>query len=73
MIYMIYGSLFYLIYCSIFYPRMIYHYNPYEAYYKLGEFLYIKDNFSDEKMRMMNFFYRPVSKQKHFINPLLVL
>lgn len=44
MIYLIYGSLLYLVYCFIFYPRLKIEYNPNEAYYKLGEFLYNKDN-----------------------------
>ena len=50
MIYIIYGSLFYLLYCSIFYPRIKIEYDPYESYYKLGEYLYNKDNVKHVKM-----------------------
>jgi hypothetical protein len=50
MAFLIHGSIFYLIYCSIFYPKMIYYYDPNEAYYRLGEFLYNKDNVKHVKM-----------------------
>ena len=52
MAFLIHGSIFYLVICCIFYPRMIYYYDPNEAYYRLGNFLYEKDKKGEnEKMK----------------------
>tara|TARA_R110001583_G_scaffold1955_1_gene14629 strand:+ start:246 stop:422 length:177 start_codon:yes stop_codon:yes gene_type:complete len=52
MAFLIHGSIFYLVICCIFYPRMIYYYDPNEAYYILGKFLYEKDKIGEnEKMK----------------------
>ena len=67
MIFLIHGSIFYLVICCIFYPRMIYYYDPNEAYYRLGNFLYEKDKIGEnEKMKKWKNFSVKVEKKVYF-------